>query len=607
MSIVVQKFGGTSVGDPDRIRRAAKRALDAQAAGCQVVVVVSAMGDTTDDLITLADRITQNPPAREMDLLLSTGEQISVALMSMAIHEQGGKAWGMTGFQIGVETDSRHTKARIRSISTDRMKKKLDEGYIIVAAGFQGVDQDGNITTLGRGGSDTSAVALAAVLKASQCIIHTDVDGVYTTDPRIVPSAQHLGEISFEEMLELAAVGAGVMHGRSIEIAKRFDIPVYVRNSFSENPGTWICTDQQTQRWPVCGAALLQNEARVSVTGVPDRPGAAQTIFSGIARRNVAVDMIVQNAGREGHADISFTVPKGELADTLAAAKTAAQELGATGVDFEAEVAKVSIVGRGMADTPGVAAKMFQALADRGINILMITTSEIKVSALVAKADGRAALEAVHAAFELDRMGERQTREHLGRFDAQAGHRAMSADEVVQHLQADAGERSATRRVEQVSIDSIAVNTQQSLVTVGPVPDQPGIAAKLFQWIGQAGLNIDMIVQDASSQGQNAISFTLSRSELDRCVSVLNKLAETFPIGPVRTRRDIAKVTVAGVGLRSHTDVADRLFQALARNSVNVCLINTSEVLINVIVSESDAAPARSAIEQEFDDVLLKD
>ncbi|MDA0284162.1 MAG: aspartate kinase, partial [Planctomycetota bacterium] len=383
MAVIVQKFGGTSVADTDKIRAAARRALDAQAQGNQVVMVVSAMGKSTDRLVDLAAELSDNPPSRDMDMLLSTGEQVSVALVSMAIHEMGGKAVSMTGSQLGISTDGHHTKAKILSISSETIRKQLDDGNIVVACGFQGINADGDITTLGRGGSDTSAVALAAALRPSQCIIHTDVDGVYTTDPRVEPAASKLSEVSFEEMLELAGMGAGVMHSRSIEIGKRFGIPIYVRCSFNENPGSWIYTDDQTPRRAVAGAALLRNECRVTVFRVPDRPGAARTIFSGIARRNVAVDMIVQNVADDGTTDISFTVQKGDFPDTIAAAKAASAQIGAGGVDFENDVAKISIVGLGMADTPGVAARMFRTLADNGINILMITTSAIKVSVLV--------------------------------------------------------------------------------------------------------------------------------------------------------------------------------------------------------------------------------
>ena len=332
MSIIVQKFGGSSVADSQKILAAARKAIRAQKEGHQVVVVVSAMGDNTDLLIDLAKQITDQPPAREMDMLLSTGEQVSVALMAMAIHSLGHQAISMTGAQIGIVTDSTHTKARIQSISTDRIRAALDEGKIVIAAGFQGIDEAFNITTLGRGGSDTTAVALAAVLGAEACEIYTDVDGVYTTDPRVVPEARKVRQISYDEMLELATAGAGVMHNRSIEFAKKFSVPVHVRSSFSDNPGTMIVAEPESPGRAVCGAAMVKDEARVTVLGVPDRPGAAMTIFSKVAAKNIAMDMIVQNVADDSRADISFTVVRDDLPATLKAVEDAKQELGAEGI-----------------------------------------------------------------------------------------------------------------------------------------------------------------------------------------------------------------------------------------------------------------------------------
>ena len=600
MAVIVQKFGGTSVADTDKIRAAAKRAMDAQSQGHQVVMVVSAMGKSTDRLVDLAAELTEEPPSRDMDMLLSTGEQVSVALVSMAIHAMGGKAVSMTGSQLGIATDSHHTKAKILSIAGDQIREKLDSGHIVVACGFQGINEEGAITTLGRGGSDTSAVALAAALRPSQCIIHTDVDGVYTTDPRGAKDASKLPEISFEEMLELAGMGAGVMHSRSIEIGKRYGIPIYVRCSFNENTGSWIYTHPKTPRRPVSGAALLRNESRVTVLGVPDVPGAARTIFSGMAKKNVAVDMIVQNASDDdGRTDLSFTVQKGDFSDTLSAAKEAANELGAAGIDFENDVAKISIVGLGMADTPGVAAKMFQTLADAGINILMITTSEIKVSVLVAKDDADQALQTVHSAFGLPELG--------------AAEAAASPDLIHESGSSDSdsspdspGDRSG-EHVEQVSMDAIRLHDGQSLVSIAGVPDEPGFAARLFGEIAAAGINVDMIVQDAGVGGKANIGFTVERDQLDDCVGLLEKLTADHSLGAITSRREIAKLSVAGVGLRSHTDIADRLFNALANAKVNVALINTSEVLINVLVSLDEAAEAQAALKREFADVLIGD
>ena len=328
MSLLVQKFGGTSVADSDKILAAARRAIQAHKRGDQVLIVVSARGHTTDELIALAKEITENPPAREMDMLLSTGEQVSVALMAMAIESLGVPAISFTGAQIGLVTDSFHTKARIRNISTERMVQALGEGKIVIVAGFQGVDEHYNITTLGRGGSDTTAVALAAVLGAGGCEIYTDVDGVYTTDPRVVPEARKIDRISYDEMLELASLGAGVMHSRSIEFAKKYGVPIHVRSSFSDATGTWIVDEQDARRLGVAvtGAALAKDEARITIRGVPDRPGVVHAIFRTIAAANIVVDMIVQNVSRGGTTEVSFTVAKGDLPETLRAAESAARD-----------------------------------------------------------------------------------------------------------------------------------------------------------------------------------------------------------------------------------------------------------------------------------------
>jgi aspartate kinase len=401
MSLIVQKFGGTSVADCEKILAAARKAIRAHQEGHQVVMVVSAMGKQTDQLIQLASQITDRPAAREMDMLLSTGEQVSVSLMAMAIHSLGYQAVSLTGAQIGIRTDAIHTKARIKSISTDRLRQLLDQGNIVIAAGFQGIDEHLDITTLGRGGSDTTAVALAAVLDADACEIYTDVDGVYTTDPRVLPEARQVDRISYDEMLELASLGASVMHNRSIEFAKKFGVPIHVRSSFSDAPGSMIVGEPESDDRPVCGAAVTKHEARISVLGVPDRPGVSLQIFSRVAERNVTVDMIVQNVSEAGHADISFTVPRDEMQITLEAVQEAVDSLGAGRITHDDNVSKVSVVGLGMAHQTGVAEKMFAALAAEKINIQMISTSEIKISVLVERDAALPALRAVHAAFEL--------------------------------------------------------------------------------------------------------------------------------------------------------------------------------------------------------------
>src|SRR5688572_22645410 len=479
MPLIVQKFGGTSVADTQKILAAARKAIRAQQQGNQVVTVVSAMGQNTDILVDLAREITDRPPAREMDMLLSTGEQVSVALMAMAIHSLGSKAISMTGAQIGIRTDSTHTKARIRSISTDRLREALNAGHIVIAAGFQGIDEHFNITTLGRGGSDTTAVALAAVLRADQCEIYTDVDGVYSTDPRMLPEARRARQVSYDEMLELASLGAGVMHSRSIEFGKKFSVPIHVRSSFTDIPGSLIVDEAESPDQAVSGCALVKDEARVTIEGVPDRPGTSLTIFSKIAAKNIAVDMIVQNVGEEGKADISFTVPRNELRSTLEAMQAASEELGATGVSHDDNVAKLSVVGLGMATQTGVAERMFRSLADAGVNIQMITTSEIKISVLVARDQGQAALRIVHQTFGLEKEPSRLTPsgEHKPK--------AASPADVVARLQ----------RMEDLTIDDIALDETQARITLSHVPDQPGVAAKTFERVAEGGVFVDMIVQ----------------------------------------------------------------------------------------------------------------
>ncbi|MGD9721085.1 MAG: aspartate kinase [Pirellulales bacterium] len=588
MSLIVQKFGGTSVADSQKILAAARKAVRAQQEGNQVVMVVSAMGHNTDLLVDLARQITDQPHAREMDMLLSTGEQVSVALMAMAIHSLGHEAISLTGAQIGIKTDSTHTKARIQSISTERMRAALAQGKIVIAAGFQGIDEDFNITTLGRGGSDTTAVALAAVLQADACEIYTDVDGVYTTDPRVLPQARHISRVSYDEMLELASLGAGVMHNRSIEFAKKFSVPIHVRTSFSDVPGTIISSLPEALEQPVGGAALAKDEARVTIIGVPDKPGTSLAIFSKIAAKAISVDMIVQNVGTAGLADISFTVPGDELPATLKATEAAAAELGAEGVDHGNDVAKVSVVGLGMARQTGVARRMFRALADAGVNILMITTSEIKISVLVERAQGALALKAVHQAFGLDKepTGAERGETHL----TAAAHRDSDAVAVVSRLQ----------KMEELSIDDIALDASQARLTISGIADRPGIAAAIFDAVADGGIFVDMIVQSYGRQGKAKLSFTVPRSQFDECLALVHSLAARTQCGPISGSGHVAKLSISGIGMRSHTEVAIRTFQCLAEAGINVDMINTSEVRLNVVVDGQQGQQALAALEHVF-------
>mgnify|MGYP001237856866 FL=1 len=401
MSIVVQKYGGTSVADPERISRVADRIVATRRAGNDVVVVVSAMGHTTDELIELAHAVNPDPPGREMDMLLTAGERISMALMAMAIQARGVEAVSFTGSQAGILTDASHGSAKIQEIRGTRVTDALQAGKVVIVAGFQGVDPQGKeVTTLGRGGSDATAVALAAALKASVCEIYTDVDGVFTADPRIVGNARKLDEISFEEMLELAASGAGVLMSRSVEFGRRFNIPIHVRSSFNDNPGTWV-KEQTMEQAIISGVAHDRSEAKVTVRHVPDRPGVAASLFTPLAEADIDVDMIVQNVSSDGHTDISFTVAKDAADRARAIAEKVAAELEAGEVDVDEGIAKVSLVGAGMKSHPGVAAKVFQALAAASINVEMISPSTIRISCVIREDRVEEAVRVLHDAFEL--------------------------------------------------------------------------------------------------------------------------------------------------------------------------------------------------------------
>ncbi|MBI5016398.1 MAG: aspartate kinase [Deltaproteobacteria bacterium] len=404
MALVVQKYGGTSVGDPERIRNVARRAARYRAEGNDVLVVVSAMSGATNGLIALAHQITDLPDEREMDVLLATGEQVTIALLAMTLLSLGVPAVSMTGAQVRILTDSAFTRARISDIDTAGIRAALSQGKIVVVAGFQGVDAEGNITTLGRGGSDTSAVAVAAALNADVCEIYTDVDGVYTTDPNVCDRARKLDRISYDEMLELASVGAKVLQIRSVEFAKKYRVPIHVRSSFSEVEGTWVVEEEgNMEQVVVSGVAYDRNEAKVTVRGVPDRPGIAARIFGALSEKNIVVDVIVQDVGEGDRASMTFTVPKTDLKKALSVIEPVARELGGAEVRSDTGIGKVSIVGVGMRSHAGVAAKMFDVLSREGINILMISTSEIKVSCVIEEKYLELAVRVLHDAFGLSK------------------------------------------------------------------------------------------------------------------------------------------------------------------------------------------------------------
>jgi aspartate kinase len=600
VALVVQKFGGSSVADKERIMNAARKAIRAQKLGSQVIVVVSARGDTTDELIALAREISEHPPTREMDMLLATGEQISIALLAMAIQELGEKAISFTGAQVGIVTDSSHTKARIKSISTQRLREALDTGHIVIVAGFQGIDETGNITTLGRGGSDTTAVALAAVMKHAAggpqttdvaCDIYTDVDGIFTTDPRLVPDARKLDVVSYDEMLELASVGANVLSSRSIEFARKFAVPLQKRSSFSDVEGTWIVPEADwMEQVVVCGAALMKDEARVAVVDVPDKPGVSHQVFAAIANKNIAVDMIAQNVSSGGKASIGFTVPAIELHATLKALEPVAQAMGAR-VNHEEDVSKVSIVGTGMRTHTGVAQRMFAALADAGVNLKMITTGEIKISVLVDKADGVKALRAVHQAFQLDKPPEKVSGPI---FERKKGPDTFSPKDEQDLLTQLAG-------MEDIVVSDATLDMDQGRITIFNLADEIGHCSRIFHAVAAAGIVVDMIVGNPSAAGQSQLSFSVPIQDLQRALEVTQAVVK--PIDAKATLAadpNIARLIVSGIGMRSHTGVAKRMFGALAERGINIAMINTSEIRVSVVVDRARGQEALAALKGAF-------
>ncbi len=401
-ALIVQKFGGSSVANVERIQNVAKRVVSYRKKGCDLVVVVSALGDTTDELIELANKINVDPSEREMDMLLSTGEQISVALLAMAVHKLGYEAISFTGAQVGIITDMNYTKARIIKINADKIHQALKDGKIVIVAGFQGVTLSHDITTLGRGGSDLTAVALATELRADECEIYTDVEGIYTTDPRIEPKAKKIDSITFDEMLEMASLGAQVMQPRSIEVAKKFNVPIHVRSSFSTNPGTMIIKEAKKMEGAlITGVTLNKNEAKITICDVPDRPGVAAKIFQVLSDGGVNVDMIVQNVSHTRKTDISFTISKANVSKTIKLIKKICGDMGTGEILQDEDIARVSVVGVGMKSNPGVAAKMFGTLADNHVNIEMISTSDISISCVIKKKFAETSVKSLHEQFGL--------------------------------------------------------------------------------------------------------------------------------------------------------------------------------------------------------------
>ncbi|MFM7362800.1 MAG: aspartate kinase [Cyanobium sp.] len=587
MALLVQKFGGTSVADVERIKAVARRIAGCREQGHELVIVVSAMCHTTDELTGLARAITATPPRREMDMLLATGEQVSIALLSMALYAEGVPAVSMTGTQAGIVTESAHGRARILEVRTERVRRLLDDGQVVVVAGFQGTSSGAastpEITTLGRGGSDTSAVALAAALGADACEIYTDVPGVLSTDPRKVPDAQLMESVSCDEMLELASLGAAVLHPRAVEIARNYGVPLVVRSSWSDNPGTRLTSGAPRPIGgeglelgkPVDGAELELNQAVLALAHVPDRPGIAAQLFEALGSAGLNVDLIVQASHEGGSNDIAFTVPDADLEQAGVVCRTLLRSLGAEGALLSSEpaMAKLSIAGAGIMGRPGVAARLFDTLARLGINLRLIATSEVKVSCVVEGSQGAKALRAAAAAFEL---GEQQLRH-----DPQPCHLGEPA------------------------VRGVALDREQAQVVVRRVPDRPGAAAAICRALADAGISLDGIVQSERTHGEGEqrsrdMSFTLKREEFPAAEQALLAVLRHWPGATVEAGAAIARVSAVGAGMACTAGTAARMFRALADAGINIELIATSEIRTSCVVPEPEGVRALQAVHAAF-------
>jgi aspartate kinase len=590
MALLVQKFGGTSVADVERIQAVARRIAASREAGHELVVVVSAMGHTTDELTGLARAIHTAPPAREMDMLLSTGEQVSIALLAMALQRLGVPAVSMTGLQAGIITESAHGRARILAIRTERLWRHLEEGHVVVVAGFQGTSTGPSgmpeITTLGRGGSDTSAVALAAALGAMACEIYTDVPGVLTTDPRKVPDAQLMAQVSCDEMLELASLGAAVLHPRAVEIARNYGVPLVVRSSWSEDPGTTLTSgvsrpvgsDGLELGKPVDGADLERDQAVLALSGLPDQPGVAAQLFEALGVAGLNVDLIVQSSHEGASNDIAFTVAEKELERANAVCQQLLDALGAQHAGHSAErgMAKISISGAGIMGRPGVAARLFDTLARLGINLRLIATSEVKVSCVVDGSQGSKALRAAAEAFEL---GELQLRQG-----------PLPADPAAP------------------AVRGVALDLNQVQVTVKGVPDRPGMAAAICRCLADAGISLDAIVQSerqrpaATGEGSSSrdMSFILRRGDRPGAEVALTTLLQQWPGASFEEGSAIARVSAVGAGMATTAGTAARMFRALSDAAINIEMIATSEIRTSCVVAETDGVRALQAVHAAF-------
>ncbi|MDJ0702431.1 MAG: aspartate kinase [Leptolyngbyaceae cyanobacterium MO_188.B28] len=593
MALIVQKYGGTSVGTVERIQAVAQRVRQTVEAGNSVVVVVSAMGKTTDSLVKLANQISTRPSRREMDMLLSTGEQVSISLLSMALQELGLPAISLTGAQVGIVTEAEHTRARILNIKTERLERHLSDGAVIVVAGFQGVSSspDLEITTLGRGGSDTSAVALAAALQADKCEIYTDVPGILTTDPRLVPDAQLMPEITCDEMLELASLGAKVLHPRAVEIARNYGVLLVVRSSWVDDPGTQVLSPLAQSRsledlelvHPVDAIEFDTAQAKVALLRVPDRPGVAAQLFGDIGQESLNVDLIIQSIHEGNTNDIAFTVMHSHLKRAEAVADAIAPALRNHPSDpNEAEVmvarhmAKVSIVGAGMIGRPGVAAQMFSTLAEAGVNIQMISTSEVKVSCTLDVEDCDRAIEILCQTFNLN----------------SSPIRLDNTDQTTPPKDAPA-------------VRGAALDRNQARLAIRHIPDRPGMAAKIFRLLAENSISVDMIIQSQRCRvvdeiATRDIAFTVSQSDAEAAKEILETVAPQLGCGEVVLDTAIAKVSVVGLGMVDSPGVAAKMFKALANQRINIQMIATSEIKISCVVAEEEGVKALQAVHAAF-------
>jgi aspartate kinase len=605
MALIVQKYGGTSVGSVERIQAVAGRVYKTVKAGNSIVVVVSAMGKTTDGLVKLANEISPNPNRREMDMLLSTGEQVTIALLSMALQELGQPAISMTGAQVGIVTEAEHSRARILHIETTRLTRHINEGKVVVVAGFQGISSAGEmeITTLGRGGSDTSAVAIAAALGANFCEIYTDVPGILTTDPRLVPEAQLMDAITCNEMLELASLGAKVLHPRAVEIARNYGVPLVVRSSWTDAPGTWVTSAKPQGRSlinleiarPVDNVEFDTDQAKVALLRVPDKPGVAARLFGEISRQQVDVDLIIQSIHEGNSNDIAFTVttPILKRAEAVAAAIAPAlrsqsnPKLDEAEVMVEHNIAKVSIAGAGMIGRPGVAAKMFATLAKAGVNIQMISTSEVKVSCVIDAAECDRAVTALCTAFEID----------AGEAGGDEGDEGVGRDKLI---------LSSPPSPHHLPVRGVALDLNQARLAIRQLPDRPGMVAKLFGLLAQHNISVDMIIQSQRCRvvdgvPRRDIAFTVSRIDGESAKQLLTQVAAELEWGEVVLDSAIAKVSIVGAGMVGQPGVAAKMFEALAQEQINIQMIATSEIKISCVVAQEQGVKALQAIHAAFE------